>query len=72
MSLEDASALLWQQGHMPKTGFSTFKRAVLQELSANNGLAVGQTGKSGKSVKADYIKALSGFVSQFFGLTGVR
>lgn len=72
MSIEDASTLLWQQGRMPKTGFSAFKRAVLQELSANSGLVVGQTGKTGKSVKADYIKVLTDFVSQFIGLAEVR
>lgn len=72
MSIEDASKLLWQQGGIPKTGFSIFKRAVLEEPSANNGLVVGKTGKSGKSVKTDFIKALSDFVSQLVGLAEMK
>lgn len=64
MSLDDANALLWQQDAIPGSAFSTFKRAILHELSARNGLIVGQSGKRGRSVKSDYVQALSDFVSE--------
>lgn len=69
MSIDNANALLWQRDTLPKTAFSAFKRAILQELSVRNGLIIGRTGKTGKSVKSDYIKALSDFISQLlFGI----
>ena len=64
MSIEDASALLWQQDAIPTTGFSIFKRCILQELSIRHGLVVGRTGKNARSIKKDYITALSNFVSR--------
>lgn len=72
MSIEDASKLLWQQAPIPATGFSAFKRIVLQEISARNGLVVGRSGKSGNTVKSDYVKALFDFVSQMLALAAVR
>lgn len=66
MSIDDASALLWQQDAILNTAFSTFHRPVLQELSVRNGLLVGKSGKAGGSLKIDYVKALYDFVSQTF------
>lgn len=64
MSIEDANSLLWQQGIVPTNAFSIFKRTILHELATRNGLTVGRTGKKGKSVKTNYIEALSNLVSE--------
>ncbi|KZP26227.1 hypothetical protein FIBSPDRAFT_949697 [Athelia psychrophila] len=49
MSIDNANALLWQRDALPKTAFSAFKRAILQELSVRNGLIIGRTGKTGNT-----------------------
>lgn len=62
MSIEDANAMLWQQDSIPKKGFSSFKRPTLQELAARYNITVGRSGKKGRSVKRDYVEAISLFV----------
>lgn len=64
MSINAASALLWQKDTLSLSAFSGFKRDVLEELSAQCSLIVEETGKNGKSVKLDYINALFRFVSR--------
>lgn len=62
MSIEDATSMLWQEGSIPILGFSIYKIAVLKELVACHRLAVGQSGKAGRSLKSDYVEAVSKYV----------
>lgn len=59
MSVEDATAMLWQKESVPMLGFSVFKVSVLKELAAGNNLTVGHSGKAGGSLKRDYVEAVS-------------
>ena len=69
MSIEDASVILWRQEPVTSVDFSRFKRSVLQELSNRHILELGRSGKTGKSIKCDYIQALVKFVSHMNSLT---
>lgn len=62
MSIEDASALLWQIDTIPPGGFAAYKVSVLKELSECYNVTVGRSGKRGNSLKRDYLEALTNFV----------
>lgn len=62
MSVEDATAMLWHKESVAMPGFSIFKSSVLKELAASHNLTVGHSGKAGKSLKRDYVEAVSRYV----------